>query len=299
MTNEDARYREEVKDAIERALAQGHKTLDEVLIAVASPDPWLVRELFDQLTTETAPAASATAPTDLRVSATHARRLSAQLPLLLPAPDPMRCQWWFTLDSAADLAERVWEYSAAAPTAFLGAPTVGFHYAHWMATPSTILDVDRDLIDSLILPHHARKIRYDAAGDVPSDLAHQYSVVLIDPPWYPDSTRLFLARAHQLLVPDGFILCVLPSRLTRPGVVEERSRLLSELLTAHVEVVALESDYITYRVPEFEAQAYKKIEGFSGRQWRKGDLLILRAPAASSIPLPADHSPQRAHGVLP
>jgi len=48
MSSEEVKHRDEVKAAILRALASGHLTVDEVLVAVGSPDPMLVRELFDR-----------------------------------------------------------------------------------------------------------------------------------------------------------------------------------------------------------------------------------------------------------
>jgi dGTPase len=182
----------------------------------------------------------------------------------------------FTLDSTINLAEKMWGIVVSGSAAFLGAPTVGFHYAHSFGLPTTILDVDQDIIDSLILPACANKICYGVSNSIPESLKGIHKAVLIDPPWYPEITDLFLSRALDLVQQDGFILCVIPSRLTRPGLIQERTLLLKRLLQANFEVVALESGFISYRVPQFELNAYGDIDSFSGRQWRKGDLLILR-----------------------
>lgn len=283
MSSEELKHREEVKAAILRALTSGHLTVDEVLVAVGSPDPRLVRELFDELMLGTFPTTHSGLVPDIRVKATRARRLSAQLPLELPASDPMRCQWWFTLDSVVDLAEKTWEYAAGGHGAFLGVPTVGFHYAHWLETPTTILDADPDVIQSLKLPPRAAKECYDVVDPVARPLRGAHAVVLVDPPWYPTLTELFISRARDLAAEEGFILCVLPSRLTRPALIEERTCLVNTLLRGNFEIVALESEYVTYRVPEFERRAYGGVNGFSGRHWRKGDLLVLRVGPSSVL----------------
>ena len=283
MSNEEEKHREEVKAAILHALASGHSTVDEVLVAVGSPDPRLVRELFDELKRGTLPTTQSELVPDLAVKATAARRLSAQLPLELPAPDPMRCQWWFTLDSVVDLAEKAWEYGVGGHAAFLGVPTVGFHYAHWLERPATVLDADPDVVQMLKLPAQATKQCYDVIDPIDPVLRGIHGVVLLDPPWYPTLTELFISRARDLAVEGGFILCVLPSRLTRPALIEERTRLVDTLLRANFEIVALESEYVTYRVPEFERRAYRGVDGFSGRHWRKGDLLVLRVSASSAL----------------
>jgi dGTPase len=288
MSREELKHREEVKAAILRALASGHSTADEVLVAVGSPDPSLVRELFNELMPRAFPSTHSGLAPDLRLKATQARRLSAQLPLELPVSDPMRCQWWFTLDSVVDLAEKTWEYAASGHVAFLGVPTVGFHYAHWLETSTTILDADPDVIQSLKLPPHATKECYDVVEPVALSLRRAHAVVLLDPPWYPTLTELFISRARDLAADESFILCVLPSRLTRPGLIEERTRLVDTLLRGNFEIVALESEYVTYRVPEFERRAYGGVDGFSGRHWRKGDLLVLRV-GPSSVLAPSEN----------
>jgi hypothetical protein len=284
MSNTELKHREEVKAAILRALASGRSTVDEVLVAVGSPDPRLVRELFQEVMPGNTQSAKSAVARDLKVKGTHARRLSAYLPLELPAPDPMRCQWWFTLDSVVNLAEKIWEYRVdGGRAAFLGVPTVGFHYTNWFETPSTILDADPDVIQSLNLSSLAAKLCYDVVDSVPPQMQHTHAVVLVDPPWYPALTDLFISRARDLATEEGFILCILPSRLTRPAVIEERTHLIDDLLRNNFELVALESEYVTYRVPEFERRAYDTVDGFSGRHWRKGDLLVLRVTPSSAF----------------
>ena len=94
---------------------------------------------------------------------------------------------------------------------------------------------------------------------------------------------MFLERARQLLKDDGFLFCVIPSRLTRPGLIRERTFLIKKLLESNFELLALESKFVQYHVPNFEASAFRSIPEFSGRWWRRGDLLILRVQQNSAI----------------
>jgi len=286
-SDRNSEYKEEVRRAVYGALAVGHTTFEEIMVNVGSPDPRLLKEVFDEITKNGSLPYPQTLSSDLQIKGWHARRLSAELPLTLPASDPMRSQWWFTLDSVVHLAERVWGMSANERVAFLGAPTVGFHYVHWFGNHTTILDADVDVINSLNLPQNSST--YDVREEIPQSLKHKHSVVLLDPPWYLDITELFIARAYGLLKQHGFMLCILPSRLTRPGLIAERTTLLNKLMSANFEVVALELDCVAYRVPGFEVRAYKDLDEFTGRQWRQGDLLVVRVGEKSS-----SHSPTHA-----
>ncbi len=284
MSNRESEYEEEVSRAVYRALAVGYTTFEEILVTVGSPDPRLLKKVFDEITKKGPFPDAQKLSGDLKAKGLHARRLSAELPLKLPAADPMRSQWWFTLDSVMYLAERVWGVSANEPAAFLGTPTVGFQYFNWFDNNTTILDADSDVINSLDLSRNG--IIYDVSDEIPHSLKHKHSVVLLDPPWYPDITELFIARACELVRQYGFMLCILPSRLTRPGLITERTILLNKLMSAKFEVVALELDCVAYRVPGFEVRAYEDLDEFTGRQWRQGDLLVLRVGKESSIPPP-------------
>jgi dGTPase len=274
---DDLQHGSEVKDAIRRSLAAGNRTFEEVLIALGAPDPRLLKALYEEVIAEPAFGTIVSDREQLRAHGTRARRLTSTLPLRLPAADPVRCQWWFTLDSVVFLAKLAWELHGTHPVAFLGAPTVGYFYANWVSEPVSVLDADQDVLDALDLPQNATTAKYDAGEGLPQHLKQKHSVVLMDPPWYPSACELFIARGRELLAEKGFLLCAVPSRLTRPGVIEERTALFGKLLQSRFEIVSVESGRINYLVPEFEARAYEDVTGFSGRQWRRGDLLVLRA----------------------
>jgi hypothetical protein len=278
--NGDA-YKSQVEAAIDRAVAAGltgERFWDELMGA----DPRLVS------THVSSDAGQPISPDDLLREAS-ARRAAAQLPIGLPAPDPLQSQWWFTLDSVVDLSDTAWRFGGG-PAAFLGCPTVGHHYFLRRGTSTTILDVDGDVVsavsDAIGEDETGAFVSrtYDAWEPLPNDVAAKYAVVVADPPWYPAITRGFLGRARELIGDSGFILLVLPPLLTRPGIIEERSDLLRLLLDASFEIVSLDSQRLTYQVPAFELAVYQDLPQFSGRPWRKGDLLVLRVgPATGQV----------------
>lgn len=277
----DSEYSRELKLSVENLVAKGVTEYFEILRALGGADPRLVEEVLHEV--QAAEVAEHLEPRDPAT----ARRYTAALPLRLPAPNPLASQWWFTLDSVVRLADRVWWFSKQGKAAFLGCPTVGYYYSYCYAGGATILDLDSDVIAALSdVSDYAHVIQYDVANSLPPAVQGDHAVVLIDPPWYPDATRAFIARARQLLASDGVILCMLPSRLTRAGIIEERTALLSQLLSSGFEIAAIESAWVEYCVPPFEARAYTSVEPFSAQAWRRGDLLVLRVGSAAGFACP-------------
>lgn len=280
MVDDDEVHKREVKASVERALAAGLDSPDKIWRELMGADPRLASEILQQIRMDTAIKANFEKTIQQEAAA---RRCAANLPLLLPAPDPVRSQWWFTLETVVWLSNRTQELAGGGAVAFLGAPTAGHHYSFRYGGPVTILDVDQDVIESIKLPDGCIGDIYDVSKDLPEKHKRRHSIAVIDPPWYPAITRLFISRARELLSDSGFILCVLPSRLTRPGLIQERTALLNDLLEANYEIVSLESQVVKYRVPSFEAKVYQDLTEFTGRPWRQGDLLILRVGLDSSV----------------
>lgn len=288
MAPENEAHRAEVYEAIELALSSGKcSSYDDVLYYIGSADPRLVKEVYNEITMPKDKAGETKKYLGEHRDEYEARRKSASLPMRLPAPDPFSSQWWFSLESIVAISEKAHELSKKGPVAFLGAPTVGYHYANRYDSPTTILDRDRDVIASLDLPENAQKLQYNVNDDLEESLQGKHTVVVADPPWYRDITNLFIYRSRELITATGFLLIVLPARLTRAGTINERTLLLQDLITSNFEMVALESKAVLYRVPNFERKALDNLEEFSGREWRRGDLLILKISQNSQITKPS------------
>jgi hypothetical protein len=227
MDRQDDSYESAVRTALDRAIAAG-LTGQEFWRALSGADPRLV----DRLLKEAGRPAPEGQPAHERREA--ARRYAADLPLSLPAANPMASQWWFTLDGVESLSSKAWSLATDGSAVFLGAPTVGHHYAVCYQADTTVLDADPDVIESVreaisaVRPSGWASEIYDARREPMSDWRARHSVAVLDPPWYPSLIRLFVSRARMLVRTSGFIVCVIPPLLTRPGVPEERTSLREE-----------------------------------------------------------------------
>jgi dGTPase len=274
MTKTEDDLRRDVASAVLAAKERGALTFYEVLEACEGADPTLVASTF---ATTQGPNVSVPAVT---------RRETSELAALFPAADPVGCQWWYTLDTIERLANRV--YQAApnnARVAFLGAPTVAYQYSRRVGR-ATLFEIDQHVLRTVSLSDELSAILYDVSQIVPAEHADRYDVVLADPPWYRETILTFIVRALQLGQDGASILCSLPPRLTRPGIVEERQELLETLLKSGVEVVSIERSVTRYLVPEFERIAMRGVSDFDGRPWRSGDLLHVRRKGPLSFDEP-------------
>lgn len=286
-----------IQASVNTALASGARDLNEVCAYCLGADPRLVERVLRSMSIDLDAIAARSRIVDQRAGI--ARRWAGDFQARLPAPDPARSQWWFTLDTIEMLSHEVLERLQDQPPVFLGATTVAVHFAAMHMRQVLVLDADPDLIELLpkeittpqtspadfiqkralvSTPIDARI--YDAATPVPDELVQRSSLALIDPPWYPAELQRFIARASALVVENGFILCTLPGILTRPSILSERDELLQLLSAAGMEVVELRTQCLEYVVPSFEAAAFQSLPGFSGRPWRRGDLLVIQRKGA-------------------
>lgn len=104
------------------------------------------------------------------------------------------------------------------------------------------------------------------------------SSVILDPPWYPDYTLLFLMAASHASAGGATLLLCQPTEASRPGVARERQALLAELPALGVELVDHAREALRYEMPHFEWMSLRKLlpEVAVPYDWRVGDLLVLR-----------------------
>ena len=284
----ESAHRNRIKNLVRLAMLKGETSCEDILFIVGGADPLLVADLKNEI--EATEQLVELRQTYAEVAA-RARRETASLPNRLPAADPMRSQWWFTLESAVALSDTLAALTNRAPVAFLGTPTVASHYCIAHNDGSALLDIDRDVVDAVNLPASSLRKRYDVVEALPQNTRGRYSAVLLDPPWYPDMTDAFIRRGRELVVDGGFLLCILPPTVTRPGITNERNALLRELLEAQYEVISITERFVRYYVPGFEEAVFHKIGAFSGRVWRTGDLLVSRVGSASTHPTKFEKQP--------
>lgn len=128
-----------------------------------------------------------------------------------------------------------------------------------------------------------RLVRIDLATDRTPTL--EADVAIVDPPWYPDDTAMFLAGTTQAVRLGAVILLCQPTVATRPGVQDERIALLAALPRLGLKHRDTHRATVRYITPHFESMSLRTAIDAGGVpwDWRKGDLLVLEkvAPAES------------------
>jgi hypothetical protein len=210
--------------------------------------------------------------------------------LSLPVCHPADYEWRFTRDSRQDLTGRA--------TAGLGPGAVVAH----IGTPSTfaegihrtsrfqhiLLERNEAVVAALARVTHAPHavVAMDlVTGEVPSLEA---AAAVIDPPWYMGDTLIFLKAAARATALGARILLCQPTEATRPGVAEERERLLGSLPTLGFKLTGTHRSHVRYEMPHFEMISLRTETPHLRvpRDWRTGDLIVLeRSGNASPLPV--------------
>ncbi|KKM09380.1 hypothetical protein LCGC14_1722910 [marine sediment metagenome] len=290
-------HRTDVYQVIIQARSTGLTSFEDILQFIGGADPFLVENLLYHETPYIKNHLKIPSRKKLRKSRDKARQLSASLLNYFPAANPLTSQWWFSLETIVFLSEQIWKLAGGNSVAFLGAPTVGFHYAVCYNENVIILDVDQHIIEVLNkkfthdLEFTELAKNYNAFTKLQELEKNKYGVVLIDPPWYLPETKIFLQRATELIKKPGYILCTLPSKYTRPDLINQRTELIKDLLARNYEIISLDAKNIRYRVPDFEWRVYQAIKEFKGRMWRTGDLLLIKVLEQSNLTI-TEQSPK-------
>ena len=213
----------------------------------------------------------------------------------LPAPDPERAQWWFTLETVERLASVLASLSNRTELALLAMPSVAAYYATRYEANVTLFDCDPDVVKAASIPcelpeelrtkgsrPEVEGVVYDVK-DEPIPRAAEFGVVALDSPWYDTDLYYFAARASSLVRDGGIIVTTLPGILTRPGLAGKRKSMLSEVFCG-LEFVNEFPELVGYRVPQFEGQAHASLGGISGMPWRRADVVILLRRGEVSLP---------------
>ncbi len=196
----------------------------------------------------------------------------------LPVPHPLDCDWRFTKGTADELLERL--ESLIGPNnsaALLGAPSVYVRAKNQrMENQLILLDRNETLANSSGLSPSWK-------GDLCCNLMHgapnlpPVHAVLADPPWYVDEAVGFLRAASQICVCGATILLSYAPDGVRPGIPEERKRIIAEAKTFGINFSGIDHLTLSYATPFFEhnalrASAFRHIAS----DWRSGDLLSFR-----------------------
>ena len=103
------------------------------------------------------------------------------------------------------------------------------------------------------------------------------NVVIADPPWYEDDALGFLRASSEICTDHGIVLVSFAPDGVRPGIEDERERIIDAAAGLGLTFVEVEALKLSYATPFFEYNALRAA-GFERvvSDWRRGDLLTFR-----------------------
>ena len=201
----------------------------------------------------------------------------------LPIPNPLAFDWRYTRDTASRLLERIVELTdPTEKVGLLGSPSV-YKMAGTRKAPRQFILLDQSSSLSMGNPQPLAgsifrrcDMQHDAI-DVPAVQA-----VLADPPWYEDETLTFLRTAARICADRGRVLLSSAPDGVRPGIREERERIITGAAESGLKFLGAERCVLSYATPFFEHNALRAA-GFAhvAPNWRRGDLLIFEPTGGS------------------
>ncbi len=207
----------------------------------------------------------------------------------LPTPNPLAYDWRYTRDTAGDLLARV--VASTEPTetvGLLGSPSV-YKMAAIREAPRQFILLDQNgslFTNGPQSPAGSIIRRWDIRDDA-IDLP-EVQAVLADPPWYEEETLAFLRTAASICADQGKVLLSSAPYGVRPGIQEERERIIRGAKESGLRFLGTERHVLSYATPFFEHNALRAA-GFAHvmPNWRRGDLLVFER-AGDSLSGPAN-----------
>lgn len=224
----------------------------------------------------------------------------------LPVCHPSDYEWRFTARSKRELLTRATDGLAdGAMVVHLGTPSTYMEGVLQAGRFRHVL-IERNAAVIASLPDATSEwhevVRVDLnTEDAP---AREAQAAILDPPWYPSDTLIFLRAAAGTTAPGARILLCQPTEATRPGVTEEREQLLAALPRFGFTLAAVEPSSVRYEMPHFELISLKSAAPTLEipSDWRSGDLLILERSGAvepvSLTPFPEFPFTERTFGPV-
>ena len=280
-TGPEAQFTRLVRTSIVRAIRNGARTFEELLLALPSIYP--TEALAEMGRMPRLPGVDAGVLARIRGDAGIRRRGYAANGSLLPLPHPLDFEWRFSDETCREML------AAAAETTRKG-ETILLYGTPGLAYAAISLPVrDRQVVfagaDTAVT---RRLVRLNDAVGRPISMVVERGVagacasaVLVDPPWYPDYLNPMLRRAAQACRPDGKVLASLPPVGVRPGADGERAALDRFADGQGLDRMTVEELAISYQTPFFEENALAAVGVHAPSVWRRGDLVVYRRRRAA------------------
>ena len=272
--SQTSHFDNQLEDWIISAVQSGVQDFWQLVSTLPGVYPTMAREAVGRLVTDSR------IPASVSVESQAARSVSdfeLEVPGL-PPPHPLSADWRFTRKTAAFLLERV--VSSTEPSnavALIGVPSV-FFLAGLEKAPRrfVLLDENPLLADRVPIDSISMEFRH---CDVKKEMvdAPLAQTVLADPPWYEDDVLGFLRIAARLCADGGMVFLGFGSNGTRPGISEERQRIIDKADKLGLVFTGIESLSLSYATPFFEHNALRAARfKHIPTAWRRGDLLLFR-----------------------
>jgi hypothetical protein len=193
-----------------------------------------------------------------------------------PVPHLADYDWPFSPEAETVIADLVWSSaSRGSVVALLGAPRLAEYLSANSEYRLVVVD-NNELALNALTDARATLTRLDITKDKPPDV--MADVVVLDPPWYEDYFRSFLWFASKICIPGSQVIMSFPPIGTRPGICEERERILSWARRAGFKRIHQAKSALTYETPHFERNALASVGIYRvPLYWREGDLVVVQA----------------------
>ena len=201
-------------------------------------------------------------------------------------PHPLDYEWRFRRQTVGKLLSACLQLSSPGSTiVILGVPSLIREIGLRKQSDRNFIFCDSNKTVFKMLAEEAPRahlIHWNAAHNDLPPLSAQ--CVVVDAPWYPEYIASFLWAAGCVCAPGGHILVSLPPLGTRPGMLDERQRLLAWAQKASLRLVEWKTSTLTYESPYFEKNALNA-EGITNypAYWRKGDLAVFTSDGGTSV----------------
>lgn len=275
-------YKVELEEKIKFLLEYFTDDKSEIFRELGSVDITVALEIFDRLGSAEYAKECEEKRIEFEKERKLARKKTAEFIYRLPAANIMYSQWWFTIDSIEKICFDIKKRALSGKIFFLGTPTLAYYFKQIFDNEIMFVDIDQDIVASITKEGINAKT-VDLSSEKFETTLGKAECIVMDAPWYKKTMEVFLKQASNNLKENGLLFCITPPILTRPNVIDERKDFFENLSKLNYTILALETNYVDYSIPGFEAEVIKERASTPQSSWRRADMLIARLDKEKSV----------------
>ena len=288
----DAQFARFVRAAVVRAIQNGARTFGDLLLNLPSIHPTEALAAIGRI--PRLPGVDVEVLGQIRADASVRPQGRAGGGSLLPLPHPLDFEWRFSDETCRKLLAAASEMTRRGETILLyGTPGLAYAAVLLPVRNRRVVFVGADNAVTRRLralnTMAGRPISVVVGEGVQRKCA---SVVVVDPPWYPDYLNPLLRSAAEACRSDGVVLASLPPLGIRPGAAGERYALELFAERLGLDRVDVEELTISYETPFFEENALTAVGIYVPAIWRRGDLVVYKRRKAAGDQSAVPDSPR-------